>query len=380
MRKIWILTAVLALVCLSCHNQAPERVTVELSLKNIPDQVKRAYLQQMQPTALLTVDTAAVDPLGGAISFSFAPSASEGLYRVHLDDSTDFLLVLGKENVTISGDYRHPGAWVAAGSEATGELQQFLSRLNEDNQELYRRRNRYDDLRKADAGDSLVRAALTAVNRQKAQILNTILEEARTTQNPVTAVFALSTLDDSASWEKGKAVFNGLPQRFPDNVLVKQAVEAYSRQLNNQGLSAKVGIGDLAPDIRLPDTSGREFALRALRGKYVLIDFWASWCAPCREASPQLVKAFKRFEGRNFTILGVSLDSKRSSWEKAIREDKLYWHQVSDLKGWNSGPAAIYGVEAIPANFLIDPDGKIVARDLAGDSLVATLRRILPPQ
>src|SRR5690606_1694038 len=137
-----------------------------------------------------------------------------------------------------------------------------------------------DSLAKGKANDSLIQVASAAVQEQKKQLLNTILSEARTTQSPVNAVFALSVLNDSASWEEGKAIFNTLEQRFPDNKLVKQAVASYHKKLNDEGQSLQIGVGDLAPDIRYPDTSGKDFSLYSLKGKYVLIDFWASWCAP----------------------------------------------------------------------------------------------------
>jgi peroxiredoxin len=137
-------------------------------------------------------------------------------------------------------------------------------------------------------------------------------------------------------------------------------------------------IGATAPDFSLPDPSGKTVSLKDYRGKYVLIDFWAGWCSPCRAENPNLVAAYNQYKGRNFDVLGVSLDRERAYWEQAIAQDGLPWTQVSDLKWWRSDVAQLYGIESIPANFLLDPQGKIIARNLRGPALLAELESLLP--
>jgi peroxiredoxin len=133
----------------------------------------------------------------------------------------------------------------------------------------------------------------------------------------------------------------------------------------------------MAPDFTMNDTTGNPVSLSSFRGKYVLVDFWASWCGPCRAENPNVVKAYNEYKGKNFTILGVSLDKTKDAWEKAIKDDHLAWNQVSDLQYWDNAAAKLYGVQAIPANFLIGPDGKIVAKNLRGDALENELSKIL---
>ncbi|TFF34197.1 TlpA disulfide reductase family protein [Mucilaginibacter psychrotolerans] len=132
-----------------------------------------------------------------------------------------------------------------------------------------------------------------------------------------------------------------------------------------------VALGAVAPEFAEADTAGKVVSLSSFRGKYVLIDFWASWCGPCRAENPNVVKAYGKYKDKNFTIVGVSLDrsTAKKAWLDAIHKDGLAWTQLSDLKFWDSKAAGLYGVRAIPQNFLIDPSGKIIAKNLRGDDL-----------
>ncbi|MDN5215932.1 TlpA disulfide reductase family protein [Fulvivirgaceae bacterium BMA12] len=135
-------------------------------------------------------------------------------------------------------------------------------------------------------------------------------------------------------------------------------------------------IGDLAPDITLPDQYGAMQRLSSLKGNYVLIDFWASWCGPCRKENPNVVKAYHKFQQYGFKVLGVSLDHNKEKWLAAIEKDQLNWGHISDLKGWKSEGASMYQVRSIPASFLVDPEGKIIAKNLRGQVLESTLEKL----
>ena len=154
-----------------------------------------------------------------------------------------------------------------------------------------------------------------------------------------------------------------------------ESAKAFLTSLNALKLTA---VGSMAPEFTQADTSGAPVKLSSFRGKYVLVDFWASWCMPCRQENPNVVRAYNKYKGKNFTILGVSLDRPdgKAQWLKAIKDDGLTWNQVSDLKYWNNEVASLYRISSIPQNFLIDPTGKIIAKNLRGVDLEVKLAEI----
>jgi len=175
--------------------------------------------------------------------------------------------------------------------------------------------------------------------------------------------------DDPKQLEK---LMNGLAKAIQDSEPGKVTRHAIDQ-------AEITGIGAIAPDFTQNDVNGVPVTLSSFRGKYVLIDFWASWCGPCRQENPNLVKTYKKYKDKNFTVIGVSLDRPegRNDWLKAIRSDGLTWTQVSDLNFWSNKVAVQYFISEIPSNFLIDPKGKIIARNLRGDDLDRELAKNL---
>ncbi|MBP1676136.1 MAG: alkyl hydroperoxide reductase/Thiol specific antioxidant/Mal allergen [Bacteroidetes bacterium] len=287
-------------------------------------------------------------------------------------DYTDFYLVEGKTVVAAQDSIEDASI---TGTAINNEYKTLKSSLKPANSALtavlteYRTASKEKQQSEAFEAeiDKKYEAALAEINKIQTEFI-------KTNPNSIISLDVIKSLIGSGPVDVQviEPLFNGLSQSVQNS----ESGVAFAAELNK---NKKIAIGAIAPDFAQTDVQGKMVKLSDFKGKYVLIDFWASWCGPCRRENPNVVKAFNQYKDKNFTILGVSLDAEKQkdAWIKAIADDQLTWTQVSDLKGWDNEVGKLYMVRSIPQNFLIDPNGKIVARNLRGEDLEKKLAELI---
>ena len=268
-------------------------------------------------------------------------------------------------------------SYTVKGSEASQQLKDFIMGFTNKLQAVYFTNRRADSLQKTGAPDTVLAAVKSENANAIAQIRNWTLDFINKSNNPALTMFELGYYQSSAnnpefklealSNEEVSKIVGDVSTKFPEHLGVASIKATLDAQMNKmQGW-----VGQAAPELILPDVNGKEVKLSSFKGKYVLVDFWASWCGPCRHENPNVVKAYDKFRDKNFAILGVSLDrpGQKDQWQQAIKDDNLSWTQVSDLQYWDSPVVSLYHIDGIPYNVLVDPEGKIVAEGLHGSNL-----------
>ncbi|MGF6926359.1 peroxiredoxin [Chitinophaga sp. W2I13] len=354
-------------------------------LNNLP--LGPVLLEELTLDNVKVVDSTNVKDASGKFTLK-GMVAEQGLYRVRFENGKFILLALDAGDMKIDGDIDKLEDVKISGSEPTAELQQFMSDISKQSIALTEEMRSLDSLHTI-LPDSAFQPKVAAFQKKEKEFENGFFLMADKTKNPATAVFAISQVRSGEEIVAHKQVITNLATRFPKNTLVKSMTDKILELEKNQGAGATGGdaaggeepsavkVGQVAPDFTLPDPSGKMISLSSFRGKYVLVDFWASWCGPCRQENPNVVKAYQQYKGKNFTILGVSLDKTKDKWQEAIKADGLAWNHVSDLKFWDSAVVPLYGLNAIPTNFLLDPQGKVIASNLRGPALEAKLQEVL---
>ena len=299
-------------------------------------------------------------------------AATPGIFQLKVDEANQVLLLLdNKTHVQLSGDAKSLTAtYTVKGSKDAEVLRQLTQVMQGTKGQLDGLSQRFNA-----AGQAGKTEEMKAIEKEYYVIQggNTVKVKTLIRQNAATVVggFAVGAfLNPEEEFSFADSIAAIQRKANPNSPFTKEL----TARLEPLRATAQ---GTMAPEINLATPTGPKLALSSLRGKYVLIDFWASWCGPCRQENPNVVKAYNQFKDKGFTIYSVSLDQDKAKWERAIASDGLTWNHVSDLAGWNSVAGAAYGVKAIPQSFLIDPQGKIIAKNLRGEALVAKLAEVL---
>ncbi len=347
------------------------------------------WLQDASSPKPINIDSTKLNESG---EFEFHTKLlSKGFYNIFLNQGNFATLILdSKEKVTISGDAKNLGyTYKAEGSPDTKLFMDFNSwamgyygKLNsikqkqDSIQSLFQFfTNQNKDPRKADSLSRLLEPGFNKLSEQIIVLRKDADEYASNFINKYPDSFAdmavLSLFSDKeASFSYFEKVSTSMKKKYPDEKNLKPFYDYVDKM-------KRLSIGSPAPEIKLNNPEGKEIALSSLRGKIVLIDFWASWCGPCRKENPNVKKIYAQYHPKGFEVYSVSLDDNKDAWMKAIADDGLTWNHVSELKKWQSAVVPLYEIKGIPMTVLLDKDGKIVAKNLRGDQLAAKVAELL---
>jgi len=381
------ITLVILFLCtaiVSCKTKNPvKKFVVKGTIHNSP--AKKIYLEEVPMATMqrILVDSAEIGKEG---FYEMTTGTAESrTYFVRLDQYPEPITAIINDagSITVdawfSGGKQFPDSFNVNGSAASTTLRNYMVTFYDNLQEIFINLRTADSLARGNAPDSVLGGyrARSSAAASDARILtsNTL----SSSSNPALTMFVLGYY---------QTVVNGSPgmglEPFSEKEVKQIVSDAAAKNPDHPGLAAiktsmEGWVGKQAPEIKLPDPNGKEISLSSFRGKYVLVDFWASWCLPCRQENPNLVRAYNKYKDKNFTILGVSLDrpGAKDDWMKAVMNDQLAWTQVSDLMEWSSPVVQQYKINGIPFNVLVDPEGKIVAEALRGEDLDTTLQQLL---
>jgi peroxiredoxin len=372
MKHFFSIAVVIITMAASCQQkQGGKTFTVEGQVRNTT--ASMVYLEENVPNNRPTILDSA--KLGADGSFALkAKGREESMYQLRMQGKmVPFaLLINDTEKINIIADPENTTQpYTVQNSPATQDLLLFDQTAYEKGMQLFVRGSKVDSLQKASAPDSVIGAAYGRVEETAAELKSFVHDFLSKSKSPVLTLYAISSYQNTASnlGIRGfsniemAGIVNTTAERFPQHTALQNVKKSLP--------STK------AKDFTQPDASGNPVSLSQFKGKYVLVDFWASWCKPCRMDNPNVVKAYNEFKDKNFTVLGVSLDQSKDAWLKAIQQDGLTWTHVSDLQFWNNAAATLYSVQSIPYNILVDPSGEIIAENLHGDEIVQTLRRVV---
>jgi peroxiredoxin len=374
MKKIGYCLALGLAALAACTSKDKNSFSVDAKFANLPTQ--KVYLEEISTNEIKVIDS--IRPNGTGAFVLEGRGGEPGLYRLRFEQERYIMLALDNEHVKINADWDNFDNYTISGSAGSESMKGFIDVMRSHLRDVQTMYVILDSLQVKPGKDSLMAEAKKEMADMNQGFVKYVESYADTTKSLPCALFAVGMLNPEVEGAYLEKFARNLDKRFGSSKMATAFVERYNKLTSTTDVPENsVVIGGPAPDFTLATPEGKQLSLSSFKGKYVLVDFWASWCAPCRRENPNVVQAFAKFKDKNFTVLGVSLDTDKKKWTDAISADALTWNHVSELQGWQTKVARIYGVQSIPANFLLDPEGKVIAFNLRGAEIEAKLAEVI---
>lgn len=355
----------MALIFAACQNGGTQSDGVTGQLENANSET--VVLNQVKNNSSNVLDSAQLDE-SGAFAFSEKPGSLD-FYTLVIEDQQIVLLTDSTEDIHITGDAQNLlDTYDVSGSEHSKILRDYYAGTKEYRHELDSIQQAFQAVAQS-ADNQQKQELIAAFEKTRADLQEYQIDFLEKNSHSPAAISILGELKPEENLEIFKKVQSGISDVFADHLYFSMLSNQIAEAEKKAAATANLQPGNPAPEIELPNPEGKVVPLSSLRGKVVLIDFWASWCKPCRRENPNVVKMYNEYADQGFEIYGVSLDKDKDKWVQAIQQDGLTWPQVSDLEFWNSAAAKLYSVSSIPHTVLIDREGKIIASGLRGQPL-----------
>jgi peroxiredoxin len=377
--RLSLLLVIVITALLSCNAKNNEaRYSITGTIQNSEN--KKLVLQEVpfDGKEMITLDSVTLKK-DGKYNFDFI-SKTEGLYILAIENDSihnfSIVFVNDEKNIQINADPGKMETYLIKGSKTSESLLAFLKEYKSKDIGIFETMNKLAELQNANGAGAAI-DTLQKERNIKIADLNTFTQNAiNNATHPSMIYYLLGLSMRSMETSQVLALAKAAAEKTKSEALVNFAT-SLGNQIQSNVKPGAIAIGQPAPEIALADPKGKIITLSSFKGKYVLVDFWASWCGPCRGENPNVVQAYEKFKKKNFTVLGVSLDESKEDWEDAIKADNLNWQHISDLKKWESTVVSTYKIEGIPYNVLVDPNGIVVATELRGPALEEALNKFI---